>query len=71
MKIAVAGIGYVGLSMATLLSQNNEVVALDIVPEKVKMINNRISPIKDEYIERFFKEKKLNLRAIYYNKYTY
>ncbi len=63
MKIAVAGTGYVGLSMATLLSQNNEVVALDIIPEKVEMINNRISPIKDEYIERFFKEKELNLRA--------
>ena len=63
MKIAVAGTGYVGLSMATLLSQNNEVVALDIVPEKVEMINNRISPIKDEYIEDYFKNKKLNLRA--------
>ena len=63
MKIAVAGTGYVGLSLATLLSQNNEVVALDIIPEKVDMINNRISPIKDEYIEKYFKEKKLNLRA--------
>ncbi len=63
MKIAVAGTGYVGLSIATLLSQNNEVVALDIIPEKVDMINNRISPIKDEYIEKYFKEKELDLRA--------
>ena len=57
MKIAIAGTGYVGLSLATLLSQKNEVVALDIVKEKVDKINNRISPIKDEYIEKFFKEK--------------
>lgn len=63
MKIAVAGTGYVGLSLATLLSQNHEVVALDIIPEKVEKINNRISPIKDEYVEQFFKEKNLNLRA--------
>ena len=63
MKIAIAGTGYVGLSLATLLSQYNEVVALDIVPEKVEMINNRISPIKDEYIEKYFKEKNLNLHA--------
>lgn len=63
MKIAVAGTGYVGLSLATLLSQNNEVVALDVIPEKVGMINNRISPIQDEYIEKYFKEKKLNLKA--------
>ena len=63
MKIAVAGTGYVGLSLATLLSQKHEVVALDIIPEKVKMINDRISPIKDEYIEKFFKEKSLNLKA--------
>lgn len=63
MKIAVAGTGYVGLSMATLLSQHNEVVALDILEEKVKMINNRISPIKDEYIEKYFATKKLNLKA--------
>jgi len=63
MKIAVAGTGYVGLSLATLLSQNNEVVALDVIEDKVNMINNRISPIKDEYIEKYFKEKKLNLRA--------
>lgn len=63
MKIAVAGTGYVGLSLATLLSQNNEVVALDVIPEKVEMINNRISPIQDEYIEKYFNEKKLNLKA--------
>ncbi|MBR2240736.1 MAG: nucleotide sugar dehydrogenase [Clostridia bacterium] len=63
MKIAVAGTGYVGLSLATLLSQKHEVVALDIIPEKVEMINNRVSPIKDEYIEKFFETKKLNLRA--------
>ena len=62
-KIAIAGTGYVGLSLATLLSVKNEVVALDIIPEKVDMINNRISPIKDEYIEKYLKEKKLNLRA--------
>lgn len=63
MKISIAGTGYVGLSLATLLSQKHEVVALDIVPEKVEQINNRISPISDEYIEKFFKEKNLNLRA--------
>ena len=63
LKIAVAGTGYVGLSLATLLSQNNEVIALDVIPEKVEMINNRISPIKDEYIEKYFKEKNLNLKA--------
>ena len=63
MKIAVAGTGYVGLSLATLLSVKNEVVALDIIPEKVEMINKRISPIQDEYIEKYFKEKTLNLRA--------
>lgn len=63
MKIAVAGTGYVGLSIATLLSQKNEVVALDVVPEKVEKINNKISPIKDEEIEKYFKEKHLNLKA--------
>ena len=63
MKIAVAGTGYVGLSLATLLSINNEVIALDIVPEKIKKINDRVSPIKDEYIEKFFLEKNLNLKA--------
>lgn len=56
MKIAVAGTGYVGLSIATLLSQNNEVVALDIIPEKVEMINKGTSPIKDEYIEDYLKK---------------
>ena len=63
MKIAIAGTGYVGLSLATLLSQNNEVIALDIIPEKVEKINNRVSPIKDEYIEKYLKEKELNLKA--------
>jgi len=63
MKIAVAGTGYFGLSLATLLSQNNEVTALDVIPEKVEKINNRISPIKDKEIEEFFKTKELNLRA--------
>lgn len=63
MKITIAGTGYVGLSLATLLSQKHEVVALDIIPEKVEQINHRISPISDEYIEKFFKEKTLNLRA--------
>lgn len=63
MKIAVAGTGYVGLSLATLLAQNHEVYALDVIPEKVEKINNRISPIQDEYIEKFFKEKELNLTA--------
>ena len=63
MKIAVAGTGYVGLSIATLLSQNHEVMAVDIIPEKVKKINKRISPIQDEYIEKYLKEKELNLTA--------
>ena len=63
MKIAVAGTGYVGLSMATLLAQHNSVVAVDIIPEKVEMINNRISPIQDEYIEKYFAEKQLDLTA--------
>lgn len=63
MKIAVAGTGYVGLSLATLLSQNNEVIALDVIPEKVEKINNRISPIKDKEIEEFFRTKELNLKA--------
>ena len=63
MKIAVAGTGYVGLSIATLLAQHNEVVAVDVVPEKVAAINNRKSPIRDEYIEQFFAEKTLNLKA--------
>ena len=63
LKIAVAGTGYVGLSMATLLAQHHEVVAVDVVPEKVEKINRRISPIQDDYIEKFFAEKQLNLTA--------
>lgn len=63
MKIAVVGIGYVGLSLATLLSTKYEVVVVDIIPEKIEMINKRVPPIRDEYIERYFKERKLNLRA--------
>ena len=63
MKIAVAGPGYVGLSMATLISQRHSVVAVDIVPEKVEMINQRRSPIQDEYIERYFAENQLDLTA--------
>ena len=57
-KIAVAGTGYVGLSMATLLAQHHQVTAVDVVAEKVEKINNRISPIQDEYIEKFFAEKE-------------
>jgi UDPglucose 6-dehydrogenase len=63
MKISVAGTGYVGLSIATLLSQKNEVVAVDILPEKVEKINNKISPIQDDYIEEYLAHKPLNLRA--------
>ena len=63
MKIAVAGTGYVGLSLAVLLAQKHEVVAVDIIPEKVDKINQRISPIQDDYIEKYFAEKDLNLRA--------
>ncbi len=63
MKIAVAGTGYVGLSIATLLAQHQEVVAVDIVQERVDLVNKRISPIQDEYIEKFFAEKELNLTA--------
>ncbi len=63
MKIAVAGTGYVGLSIATLLAQKNQVVAVDVIPEKVEKINNRISPIQDEYIEKYLAEKPLNLVA--------
>lgn len=62
-KIAVAGTGYVGLSIATLLSQHHQVTAVDIIPEKVDMINNRKSPIQDEYIEKYLSEKKLDLTA--------
>ena len=63
MKIAVAGTGYVGLSIATLLAQYHQVTAVDVIPEKVEKINNRISPIQDEYIEKYFAEKELNLTA--------
>ena len=62
-KIAVAGTGYVGLSIATLLSQHHQVTAVDIVPEKVELINNRKSPVQDEYIEKYLSEKELNLTA--------
>ena len=62
-KIAVAGTGYVGMSIATLLSQHHQVTAVDVIPEKVEKINRRISPIQDEYIEKYFVEKKLNLKA--------
>ena len=63
MKIAVAGTGYVGLSIATLLAQNHQVTAVDVIPEKVEKINKRTSPIQDEYIEKYFAEKELNLTA--------
>ena len=71
MKIAIAGTGYVGLSIATLLAQNNEVLAVNIIPEKVEKINKRISPIQDEYIEKYFKEKELNLLATLDTKLAY
>ena len=63
MKIAIAGTGYVGLSLATLLSQHHKVIAVDIISEKVEMINRRISPIQDKYIEQYFAEKELDLTA--------
>ena len=62
-KIAVAGTGYVGLSIATLLSQHHQVIAVDIISEKVDMINNRKSPIQDDYIEKYLAEKELDLTA--------
>ena len=71
LKIAVAGTGYVGLSMATLLSQYHDVVAVDVIPEKVEKINNRISPIQDEYIEKYFAEKELKLTATLDGKEAY
>ena len=70
-KIAVAGTGYVGLSIATLLSQHHQVTAVDIVPEKVELINNRKSPIQDEYIEKYLAEKKLDLTATLDAKHAY
>lgn len=63
LKIAVAGTGYVGLSIATLLSQHHQVTAVDIIPEKVELINNKKSPIRDDYIEKYLVEKELNLTA--------
>ena len=71
LKIAVAGTGYVGLSMATLLSQNHDVVAVDVIPEKVEKINNRVSPIQDDYIEKYFAEKELRLTATLDGKAAY
>ncbi|MDE5666746.1 MAG: nucleotide sugar dehydrogenase, partial [Clostridia bacterium] len=71
MKIAVAGTGYVGLSLAVLLAQNNKVVAVDVVPDKVKKINDKISPIKDEFIEKYLAEKKLDLVATLDGKKAY
>lgn len=71
LNIAVAGTGYVGLSIATLLAQHNHVTAVDIIPEKVDMINNRKSPIQDEYIERYLSEKKLDLTATLDGKAAY
>lgn len=63
LKIAVAGTGYVGLSIATLLAQHHKVTAVDIIPEKVGLINNKKSPIQDEYIEKYLAEKELDLTA--------
>ena len=71
MKIAVAGTGYVGLSIATLLSQHHEVVAVDVIPEKVEKINKKVSPIQDEYIEKYLAEKPLNLTATLDGKAAY
>ena len=66
MKIAVAGTGYVGLSIATLLAQHNEVVAVDVIPEKVELINNKKSPIQDDYIEDYLANKPLNLKVFFW-----
>ena len=71
LKIAVAGTGYVGLSMATLLAQHHDVVAVDVIPEKVEKINNRVSPIQDEYIEKYFAKKELKLTATLDGKEAY
>ena len=70
-KIAIAGTGYVGLSIATLLAQHNVVKAVDIVPEKVELINQKKSPIQDDYIEKYLAEKELNLEATTDAKYAY
>lgn len=71
MKIAIVGMGYVGLSIAVLLSQKNHVIAVDVVPEKVDFINRRISPVNDEYIEKYMREKKLDLTATLDNEMAY
>ena len=71
LKIAVAGTGYVGLSIATLLSQHHQVTAVDVVPEKVEKLNNKISPIQDDYIEKYLAEKPLNLMATLDGKAAY
>ena len=71
MKIAVAGTGYVGMSIATLLAQNNHVTAVDVIPEKVEKINKKISPIQDEYIEKYLAEKDLDLTATLDGKTAY
>lgn len=71
LKIAVAGTGYVGLSIATLLSQHHKVMAVDIVPEKVELINSKKSPIQEEYIEKYLAEKELDLNATLDAKETY
>ena len=71
MKIAVAGTGYVGLSIATLLAQHHQVVAVDVIPEKVEKINKKISPIQDEYIEKYLAEQDLNLVATLDGKSAY
>ena len=70
-QVAVAGTGYVGLSIATLLAQHHQVTAVDVIPEKVDLINNRKSPIQDEYIEKFLAEKELNLTATLDGKKAY
>ena len=70
-KVAVAGTGYVGLSIATLLSQHHHVTAVDVIPEKVEKLNNKISPIQDDYIEKYLAEKKLNLTATLDGKSAY
>lgn len=71
MKIAVAGTGYVGMSIATLLAQKNHVTAVDVIPEKVEKINKKISPIQDEYIEKYLAEKELDLTATLDGKLAY
>lgn len=71
MKIAIAGIGYVGLSLAILLAQHNEVIAVDIVPEKIRMLNDKVSPIKDTEIEDYLVHKELNLSATLDDKMAY